>query len=154
MKMISLIAAVLLSAAAWAVEPNERLSDPLLEARAREVSLALRCVVCQNQTIDDSDAELAHDMRVLVRERIKAGDSNEQVLTYMVQRYGDFVLLKPRMTGETYVLWFGPFLVLLIGAVVLVRRFKKSPVASASAPPLSAEEARELQSAMGKDGSV
>ncbi len=126
--------------AAHAVEPREMMSDPALEARAREVSKALRCVVCQNETIDDSNAELARDMRLMVRERIAAGDSNKQVLDYMVARYGDFVLLKPRFTGETIVLWIGPFIVLVLGAIALARTLKRR----APTAPLSAEESAAL----------
>jgi len=142
MKRIILLLA-LLSLPAFAVEPDERLSDPALETRAREVSKALRCVVCQNETIDDSSAELAKDMRILVRERITKGDSNEQVLAYMVQRYGDFVLLKPRMTAETIALWFGPLIVLVIGGVMAARRLRKPAAITAA---LSDDEARELKS--------
>jgi len=142
MKRLVLILA-LLSAPAFAVEPDERLADPGLENRAREVSKALRCVVCQNETIDDSSAELAKDMRILVRERIANGDSNEQVLAYMVQRYGDFVLLKPRMTADTVALWFGPFVVLVIGGIMAARRLRK-PVAATTPAALSDDEAREL----------
>lgn len=122
-----------------AVEPSEMLKDPALEARAREVSKILRCVVCQNETIDDSDAEIARDMRVLLRARILAGDSNEEVIAFLVDRYGDYVLLKPRFMPATYALWFGPFLVLALGAVVVFRRLRTS-AASAATPPLSAEE--------------
>jgi cytochrome c-type biogenesis protein CcmH len=142
--LIAFTLALTLSATSFAVEPDERLADPAQEARAREVSKALRCVVCQNETIDDSHAELAKDMRLLVRDRIKAGDTNEQVLAYMVQRYGDFVLLKPRMTGETLVLWFGPLIVLVLGGIVVVRRMRKAPVAAAFPQALSADEARAL----------
>jgi cytochrome c-type biogenesis protein CcmH len=142
-RIILSLAALLICTAAFAVEPDERLPNPADEARAREVSKALRCVVCQNETIDDSHAELARDMRLLVRERIQKGDSNEQVLAYMVQRYGDFVLLKPRMTGETLVLWFGPFLVLIIGGFIVFRRMRKSGPAGAP-QALSAEETKAL----------
>ncbi len=149
-RILIALTALLISASAFAVEPDERLPVPADEARAREVSKALRCVVCQNETIDDSHAELARDMRLLVRDRIKAGDSNEQVLAYMVQRYGDFVLLKPRMTPETYVLWFGPFLVLIIGGVIVFRRLRKA--APAAAPQaLSAEDAKALSEMTNKD---
>ena len=99
MNVVALAFVALFAVNAMAVEPNERLADPALEARARDVSQALRCVVCQNETIDESNAELAKDMRMLVRERIAAGDSNQEVLDYMVARYGDFVLLKPRFNG-------------------------------------------------------
>ncbi|MSO97395.1 MAG: cytochrome c-type biogenesis protein CcmH [Rhodospirillaceae bacterium] len=144
-RLIIATAAILLSTAALAVLPGERLTDPTMEARAREVSQALRCVVCQNETIDDSDAELAKDMRVLVRERISAGDSNEQVVSYMVQRYGDFVLLKPRMTANTMALWFGPFALLIVGAFVVARRLRRPATQVAEAVTLSDAEAREVQ---------
>ncbi len=143
-RVIPFIAVLCLSASTWAVQPDERLNDPAKEQRAREVSKALRCVVCQNETIDDSSAELARDMRILVRDRITAGDSNEQVLAYMVQRYGDFVLLKPRMTTETLVLWFGPLLVLVIGALMAVRRLRKP--AGIAPTALSEAETQELKS--------
>ncbi|MBF0095575.1 MAG: cytochrome c-type biogenesis protein CcmH, partial [Alphaproteobacteria bacterium] len=120
--ILPFLAALVLASAAPAVEPREMLSDPALEARAREVSLELRCVVCQNQSIDDSNAELAHDMRVLVRKRIAAGDSNPQVIQYLVDRYGDFVTLKPPFKASTLVLWFGPLL-LLAAAVFAARTF-------------------------------
>ena len=136
---------VLLSTTVLAVQPGERLADPVKEARAREVSQALRCVVCQNETIDDSEAELAKDMRILVRERISAGDSNEQVISYMVQRYGDFVLLKPRMTADTMALWFGPFVLLIVGAFVVARRLRRPATQVAEAVILSDAEAREVQ---------
>lgn len=131
-------------APAFAVEPSERLADPALEARAREVSQALRCVVCQNETIDESNAELAKDMRLLVRERIEAGDSNSQVIAYMVERYGDFVLLKPRFNAETLLLWLGPALLLLAGAVVVIRRLRSASATPIAPAPLSAEEQRAL----------
>ena len=135
---------------AHGVEPREMLSNPALEARARELSQELRCVVCQNQSIDDSNAELAHDMRVLVRKRIESGDSNQQVKQYLVDRYGDFVSLKPPFKAETYALWFGPPLFLL-AAVLAARAFYRRR-AAAPAPPLSdADKARLL--ALLKDGS-
>jgi cytochrome c-type biogenesis protein CcmH len=96
---------VLLATPALAVLPNEQLSDPKLEARARAISTQLRCVVCQNQTIDDSDAELAHDLRVLLRQRLKAGDSDQQAIAFIANRYGDYVLLKPPFDAETLLLW-------------------------------------------------
>jgi cytochrome c-type biogenesis protein CcmH len=99
-----------------AVQPGEQLSDPALELRARALSTQLRCVVCQNQTIDDSDAELAHDLRVLLRQRLQAGDSDRQALAFIANRYGDYVLLKPPFKGETLLLWLGPLLVLAAGA--------------------------------------
>jgi cytochrome c-type biogenesis protein CcmH len=106
-----------------AVQPDEILSDPALEARARALSEGLRCLVCQNQSIDDSNAPLARDLRILIRERLKAGDSDTQAVDFIVARYGDFVLLRPRFMPETYFLWIGPFALLLIaGAVLYLRR--------------------------------
>ena len=103
-----------------AVNPDEVLADPALEARARAISAKLRCMVCQNQSIDDSNAELAKDLRLLVRERLENGDSDEAVISYVVSRYGEFVLLKPRFEAKTVVLWGMPVILLAIGAVTLV----------------------------------
>jgi cytochrome c-type biogenesis protein CcmH len=141
MKRLVLVLAVLCAGAAFAVEPSEMLPDPALEARAREVSQALRCVVCQNETIDESNAELAKDMRLMVRRRIMAGDTNAQVLQYMVQRYGDFVLLNPRFTGATVVLWAGPLLILILGGIGWYRVARRRTGAPA---PLTAEEAAHV----------
>jgi len=138
--------------AALAVEPGEMLDDPALEQRAREVSKGLRCVVCQNQSIDDSNADLARDMRVLVRERIVAGDSNQQVTDYMVSRYGDFVLLKPPLKESTYVLWFGPALIIGFGVFVVFvfYRRRQNPGEITEAPPqtLSEDEQSRLDALM------
>jgi cytochrome c-type biogenesis protein CcmH len=131
-----------------AVEPSEVLDDPVLEQRAREVSKGLRCVVCQNQSIDDSNAELARDMRVLVRERIVAGDTNQQVSDYMVSRYGDFVLLKPPLNTATYVLWFGPVLIVGIGILALFffyRRRRDDGVTASEAPPVALSDEERLR---------
>ena len=121
-----LAAALLLlvgSGTARAVEPDEILSDPKLETRARDVSAGLRCLVCQNQSIDDSAAPLARDLRVIVRERLQAGDTDDQIRAFLVQRYGDFVLLKPPFEVSTLLLWGTPFLVVLLGgAALLVRK--------------------------------
>lgn len=108
------------AAPALAVNPDEILADPTLEARARNLSAQLRCMVCQNQSIDDSNAELARDLRVLVRERLSEGESDEDVINYVVSRYGEFVLLKPRLSARTVALWSAPVVLLLIGALVLV----------------------------------
>ena len=121
----TLLAALLLAVAgfsvsAWAVEPDEKLSNPALEARARRISQELRCLVCQNQSIDDSNAELARDLRLIVRERLTAGDSDAQVLAFVEARYGEFVLLRPPFNLHTLVLWLAPLL-LLIGTAVLLR---------------------------------
>lgn len=128
--------------AARAVLPSEQLLDPKLESRARAISQELRCVVCQNQTIDDSDADLAHDLRVLLRERLLKGDSDEQAKAFIVKRYGTYVLLQPPFRLDTLLLWFGPLLVLIaggVGAAVYVARRK--PMEEAS---LSLEEERQV----------
>ena len=123
-----------------AVEPSEMLADPVLETRAREISKDLRCLVCQNQSIDDSNAELARDLRVLVRRRLVAGDSDNQVIDYVVSRYGDFVLLNPPFKGATYALWLGPGLIAALGllAVVVFFRRRRSVLASGEAVPSNA----------------
>jgi cytochrome c-type biogenesis protein CcmH len=141
--MLALVASPRLEA----VQPDEILSDPALEGRARVLSKELRCMVCQNQSIDDSDAPLARDLRVLVRERLQAGDSDRQVIDFLVARYGEFVLLKPRFSWHTALLWLGPAAVLLIGALgllMLARRHRaaSSPAAAAGATLTPAEEAR------------
>ena len=106
--------------AATAVQPDEVIPDPKLEARARALSSQLRCMVCQNESIDESSADLARDLRLLVRERLKAGDSDEQIRAFLVSRYGDFILLKPPFKLETWLLWGAPFLVLLAGGYVIL----------------------------------
>jgi len=115
-----------LSSQTAAVEPDEVLDDPVLEARARAISQDLRCVVCQNETIDESNATLAKDMRRLVRQRVNAGDTKEQVLSYMVDRYGDFVLLRPRVNLQTALLWFGPAIMMFLGGFAVLRVLLKS----------------------------
>lgn len=142
MKALVLLFA-LIASPAGAVLPHERLADPALEARARALSLELRCQVCQNQSIDDSNAPLAADLRRIVRERLSAGDSDEAVLAFVVRRYGDYVLLRPPVRQDTLILWYGPFAVLILGALgafVYLRR--RRPVAEASAPLSDAEEKR------------
>ncbi len=136
----------LVSAPAYAVRPDEMLTDPALEARAREVGQELRCLVCRNQSIDDSDADLAHDLRVLVRDRIKAGDSNDQVVAFVRARYGDFVLLRPPFETGTLLLWGGPALILLLGAFGIHRYYRHRR--RDEPPPLSAEERRRLKSVL------
>jgi len=131
-----------LAGPALAVLPSEVLKDPALEARARALSSELRCMVCQNQSIDISDAELAHDLRVLVRERLVAGDTDEQVLDYVVSRYGEFVLLKPRLTLRNALLWGTPAALLVGGAVALFVIARRRKPAAPS--PLSAEEKQAL----------
>jgi cytochrome c-type biogenesis protein CcmH len=131
-----------LLAPAYAVQPDEILKDPALEARARKLSQELRCVVCQNQSIDDSNAPLAHDLRVLVRDRLSAGDTDAQVLAYVTARYGDFVLLRPPFKWQTLLLWLTPLL-LLGGAVMFLAR-RRSLVAEDAAEPLSSDEQHRL----------
>lgn len=133
---------------AHAVQPDEVMADPAKEARARELSRELRCMVCQNQSIDDSDATLAKDLRLLVRERIAAGDSNKQVIDYLVSRYGEFVLLKPRFETHTLLLWLLPPLVLVAGGLGLWlhirRRGRDAARATEVSKPLSADEQARL----------
>jgi cytochrome c-type biogenesis protein CcmH len=152
MPWLKLIVVVLTLAApvrAFAVQPDEVLADAALEARARVLSKELRCMVCQNQSIDDSDAPLARDLRILVRERLQAGDSDQRVIDFLVTRYGEFVLLKPRFSLHTALLWLGPAAILLIGAVglfMVARRYQaraRSGLAiPAEAKLTPAEEAR------------
>jgi cytochrome c-type biogenesis protein CcmH len=148
MRMV--LAALMLLAAlapALAVEPDEVLSDPVLEARARALSAQLRCLVCQNQSIDNSDAPLARDLRILVRERLTGGETDAQVINYLVDRYGQFVLLKPKFGTHTYILWLAPIAFLgcgLLAIFVLFRRRRQSVVER----PLSDDEARALRRAL------
>jgi cytochrome c-type biogenesis protein CcmH len=149
--LLALVLATGLPAPADAVlRPDELLEDPELEARARAIGRELRCVVCQNQSIDDSNAELAQDFRRIVRERVQAGESDEEVLQFMVDRYGAFVLLKPPVTAGTVLLWGGPFAVLLIGGGIVAwtmrRRREAGPV------ELSPEERRRLAELLETEG--
>lgn len=140
---VLLMLMALQAAPALAVMPDEMLKDPQLEARARSLSAGFRCLVCQNQSIDDSDAELARDLRLLIRERISQGDSDAQVTEFVVSRYGDFVLLKPRLTAITLVLWLLPFAAVAGGTAFLLRRKAVSAPLPQEAP-LSAEEQKQL----------
>jgi len=143
---------IVFASSAHAVLPDEMLDDPVLEARARELSLELRCLVCQNQSIDDSNAELARDLRILVRERLKAGDTNEAALEYIRARYGDFVLLKPPVQNYTYLLWYGPVAFLAIGALGVFVTLRRRKAAEASAPaPLSERERARLDAALKRE---
>jgi cytochrome c-type biogenesis protein CcmH len=143
MKLLRLfLLLVLLPLSALAVQPDEMLADPALELRAREISRNLRCVVCQNQSIDDSDAPLARDLRLLVRERLSKGDSDAQVYDFLVARYGDFVLLRPPVKPSTWLLWFGPLALLLIGAIAIVFWFRRRPAAIEDRPMSEEERAR------------
>jgi cytochrome c-type biogenesis protein CcmH len=135
---------------AFAVTPEEMLADPKLEARAQALSAQLRCLVCQNESIDESEAPLAHDIRVLVRERIVAGDSDAAIRAFLVARYGDFILLKPPLKPETYLLWATPVLLLLAGgtAIVVAQRQRRTPAAPVS---LTAAEEEKLAAIVVKD---
>ncbi len=129
---------------ARAVQADEVLTDPALEARARDISAGLRCLVCQNQSIDDSDAPLARDLRLLVRERLKAGDSDREVVDFIVARYGEFVLLKPRLSRETLLLWFGTPAVLAVALIFIALAYRRRRAAAEGVAPLSAGEKRRL----------
>jgi cytochrome c-type biogenesis protein CcmH len=146
-----LVALLLVASPSVAVEPSEMLADPALEARAREIGQALRCVVCQNQSIDDSSAEVARDMRRAVRERLTAGDSNEQVYAFMVARYGDYVLLKPPFKARTLVLWLGAPALLVLAAIALwlAARRRRAPLPP---QPLSDEERLRLAAILRERG--
>lgn len=148
-----LLAIVILapSRPAIAVEPNEMLADPALEARAREISRDLRCVVCQNESIDESDADLAHDLRVLVRERLAAGDSDEKVVQFVVDRYGDFVLLRPPVKPATYLLWASPAILLLIAAGIIAIYLRRHRRSGTTVPPLTAEEQARVDALLKAD---
>lgn len=152
--VVLLAVALFAVAPAGAVDPAETLADPAMEARARDIGKNLRCLVCQNQSIDDSDAQLARDLRLLVRERIKSGDADSAVIDYVVSRYGDFVLLNPPLKGTTLVLWLGPaaigFAALAAGAAFYRRR--KTEADAAKPAPLSEAEKRRLVALLdGKD---
>ncbi len=147
MKRILLILFVALAVtSAWAVQPDEILKDPALEARARALSGQLRCLVCQNQSIDDSDATLARDLRLLIREHLTGGESDQQVMDFIVARYGDYVLLNPRLTGETLLLWGTPFAVLLVAGMALILRRRNT--SDTPERPLSAAEQDVLKKAL------
>jgi cytochrome c-type biogenesis protein CcmH len=140
--LLAILAVVASVAGARAVLPDEILADPALESRARGLSANLRCLVCQNQSIDDSNAELARDLRVLVRERLVAGDTDDEVIDYVVSRYGEFVLLKPRMNLQNLALWATPAIVIAAGGIFLMTRKRR---VAASGDALSAEEEARLR---------
>ncbi len=140
------LAAPIFTTPAFAVEPDEVLDDPALESRARDLSAEIRCLVCQNESIDSSNAPLARDLRIIVRERLVDGDSDQEILDYLVARYGDFVLLRPPMKPETYFLWFGPVVLLLLGTLAVGAYFvnQKRRADNDTPVPLSAEEKQRL----------
>ena len=145
---LAVLGAALIAATAAGVEPNEMLADRVLETRARAISKNLRCLVCQNQSIDDSNAPLARDLRIIVRERLVAGDSDTAVIDYVVARYGDFVLLKPPLKPVTYALWFGPVAIALAGAAAaaaFLRRRRTRATADAAPVALTPDERRRLE---------
>ncbi|MBV8765885.1 MAG: cytochrome c-type biogenesis protein CcmH [Hyphomicrobiales bacterium] len=127
---------------AFAVEANEMLADPALEARARTLSAQFRCLVCQNESIDESNAELAHDLRVLIREQVNAGRSDAEIRAFLIARYGEFVLLKPSFSKATLLLWLGPFLVLAAGAAMIALARRRRGSDALEAPLSEAERAR------------
>jgi cytochrome c-type biogenesis protein CcmH len=142
--LASCVLLLALAGGARAIDPAEQLADPTLEARARALSKELRCLVCQNESIDDSNADLARDLRRIVRERLVAGDGDTAVKQYLVARYGDFVLLEPPVKLKTYALWFGPAVVLALGALGVLVFFRRRRAQPAAPPPLSADEQRRL----------
>ena len=146
--VLALMAALLFGGPVFAVQPDEVLKDPTLEKRAREISAGLRCLVCQNQSIDDSDAQLAKDLRLLVRERLVAGDSNDQVETFLVQRYGEFVLLKPTFGAHTLLLWLTPALVLVLGGIGAYTALRRRPQPASA---LDDEERTALENLLKRD---
>lgn len=152
MKRLLVGIALLLAIAAHAaaVEPSERLADPALEARARALSDTLRCLVCQNETIDESNAGLAHDIRVFLRERLLAGDTDQQAQQAIVNRYGEFVLLKPPVQPATYILWFGPPALLVVGFIGVVAWLRRNAQPAATPAPLTAQEQRRLDDLLRK----
>ncbi|WP_210308550.1 cytochrome c-type biogenesis protein [Prosthecomicrobium pneumaticum] len=140
-RLLALLFAGLVALPAFAVEPDEKLADPAAEARARTLSEELRCLVCQNQSIDESDAALARDLRILLRERIAAGDSDEAVRDFLVDRYGEFILLKPRLSAHTVLLWATPIGALLLGAAIAFGVMRRRGAPAATAPLSEAERA-------------
>ena len=146
MRMILLMLALLVAAPAWAVQPDEVLADPVLEARARAISKEVRCLVCRNESIDDSNAALARDLRLLVRERLTAGDSDAEVRGYLVERYGEFVLLKPQFSTANAALWLAGPIGFLLGLIAIVAYYRtRRPHAVANEAPLSDDENQRLE---------
>ena len=142
--LLAILMLLVLSVPALAVRPDEMLADPALEARARTISEGLRCLVCQNQSIDDSDADLAHDLRVIVRERLTAGDTDDQVRAYLVARYGEYVLLNPVIAPHTLVLWIAAPVALVLGGIAVVIGARRRRVMATGSEELSAEEQKAL----------
>jgi cytochrome c-type biogenesis protein CcmH len=142
--LLALLILLVIAARGFAVEPSERLPNAALEVRAVSIGAMLRCLVCQNESIEDSNAGLAHDIRILLRERLLAGDSDAQASQAIVARYGEFVLLKPPLQPATYVLWFGPAALLVFGFAGVMLWLRTRPVTSAADTPLTAQEQSRL----------
>jgi len=149
--LVALLLALVTTAPSLAVQPDEMLKDPALEARARTLSSELRCLVCQNQSIDDSEAPLARDLRLLVRERLTQGDSDTQVLDFLVSRYGQFVLLRPRLELQTIILWGLPPAALIAGMIGLLITSRRRRMLAVDAAPLSREEQQRLSTLVHRD---
>lgn len=150
--LASLVITLCLALPVHAVQPDEVLDDPVLEERARDLSAEIRCLVCQNESIDASNAQLARDLRILVRERLVAGDTDQQVLDFLVARYGDYVLLRPPVKGTTALLWFGPVVVLLLAGGIIAVRTRASRSRPSTAPPaLSDEEKARVEALLKAD---
>jgi cytochrome c-type biogenesis protein CcmH len=150
-RLLLLLGLMIAALPAYAVQPDEMLRDPVLEGRARALSAELRCMVCQNQSIDDSDAPLARDIRLLIRDRIAKGESNDVVRSFLVSRYGDFILLRPPFKMETLLLWFGAPLALVLGAVTMWRAARRPRKAT---PALSEAEEAQLAAIARGDGTA
>lgn len=151
MKRILLMLSLIMSLPVYAVQPDEILVDPLLEDRARELSKGLRCLVCQNESIDDSDAALARDLRLLVRERLVAGDSDDEVLDFVVERYGEFALLQPKFGGSNLVLWIAGPLGLLFAFIIGLNMMRRSAANPSTKDELSTDEADRLNEILNRD---
>ena len=149
--VLAFLATLVFSVSAFAVQPDEVLKNPALERRARDISSELRCLVCQNQSIDDSDAQLAKDLRILVRERLVAGDTDQQVRDFLVQRYGEFVLLKPTFSSHNMLLWLTPVLVLILGGIGAYAALRRRPQ---PAETLNEEEQKALDALLKQDRSA
>jgi cytochrome c-type biogenesis protein CcmH len=147
---LSMVVALLALSPAFAVQPDEMLKDPALEARARALSEGLRCLVCQNESIDDSNAPLAKDLRILVREKLKAGDSDKQIIDFIVSRYGEFVLLKPRFEPHTWLLWLATPLVLFVALAAIIYGYRRRESVAEAPKPLTASEKRRLKRLVGE----
>jgi cytochrome c-type biogenesis protein CcmH len=148
-RLFLLLSLLVATPALAAVSPDEMLQDPALEARARDLAKELRCLVCQNQSIDDSDADLARDLRHLVREQLKTGATDREIKDYLVRRYGDFVLLEPPMKTETYLLWFGPFAILAVGGAVVAGFVRKRRRGTTEPQELNPDERAEVNALLG-----